>query len=177
MLHLSEKFLDSFIWPPLLLLCSSILQSPLSTDILIYLHIHKVSCFRTWILVSLSGVIKAYGQCFYLAGAISDTLPGLWEKEENKAALWVCTCRARRMVVRENYGGEAGEQHRTASWPACFLFPVNKSELKCNCARWRLQIFQMEPGQVFMCCFDRIQEPYPVSSHCLDGGGAFDTLW
>lgn len=166
-LHLSEKFLGNFIWPPLLFLFSSTLKSPPSSDIPIYLNIHKVRCFGTRISVSLSGAIKAYGRCFYLAGAISETLPGLWEKEK-KAALWVGTCRARRMGLRENFGGETGEQLRTASWLACFLFPVDKNKLKSNCARWRLQIFQMELGQVLVCCFGRIEKPYPVPSHCLD---------
>lgn len=30
------------------------------------------------------------------------------------------------------------------------------------------QIFQMELGQAFVCCFDRIEGPCPVPSYCVD---------
>lgn len=72
------------------------------------------------------------------------------------------------MVLRENSEEEKGEKPRTASWPGRVLFPVDKIKLKRSCANWGLQIFQMELGQVFVCCFDRLKGPCPVSCYYLD---------
>lgn len=61
-------------------------------------------------------------------------------------------CGARRIVFTENYRGNAGECIWIASWPTCFLFPLNKSRLKRNCERLGLKIFQMEFVQAFVSC-------------------------